>query len=263
MSIRAMNWAWAQEIPPTPKLILMALADAANHANECWPGIPFVAEKCCVSERTVQPVLREFEAIKLVSVSERFTAKGRGTPNAYRLHTDRESSPDNLSPSLATESKRGDILSGSRATLGVTVDGDRAVSPPEPQKESKQQPLQFPMQLSISERQAIAEQLAAISSQDGQAMLDELADAMATRTIKTNPLRWFHGLVVRQKAGAFIPAGGIKFAERRKQALQRQAIPDTDDACATNPAVARASLQQAKLLIRLPGQANAEKAQQD
>ena len=257
-----MNWAWAQDMPPTPKLILMALADAANHTNECWPGIPFVAEKCCVSQRTVQRVLREFEAIKLMSVSERFTATGRRTSNGYRLHIDREGNPDNLSPSLVAKRARGDSLSGSGATLDVTIDGDRAVSPPEPQKESKQQPLQFPKQLSIAERQAIAELLATISLEDGQAMLDELADAIATETIKTNPLRWFRGLVVKQKAGAFIPAGGIRFTERRKQELKRL-VPNAENACATNPALARAALQQAKLLIRLPARAKAKAAQQD
>ncbi len=259
-----MNWAWAQEMPPTPKLILMALADAANHANECWPGIPFIAEKCCVSERTVQRVLREFEAIKLMSISERFTATGRRTSNSYRLQIDRESSLDNLSPPLPAKNKRGDILSGAGATSSVTVDGDIAVSPPEPQKESKQQPLQFPRQLSVGERQAIAEQVAAIPSDDGQAMLDELADAIVTGTIKTNPLRWFRGLVMKQKAGAFIPAGGIRFAERRKQELQLQLTPSGEEnAAPTDRAIARTSLQQVKLLIRLPAETNAGKVQQD
>lgn len=249
-----MNWAWAQKMSPTPKLILMALADASNHINECWPGVPFVAEKCCVSERTVQRVLREFEAINLMTVSERFTPSGRRTSNAYRLHIDSQGCPASLSPSPVDNCKRGDILSGSGATLDVTVDGDRVVSPPEPQKESKQQPLQFPRQLSNAERQSIGEQLIAITLKDGQAMLDELADAMETGTIKTSPVRWFRGLMVRQKAGAFIPTGGIRFGERRKQELQRRTIADAnakvENLPSSNRTLARESLNQAKLLIR-------------
>jgi hypothetical protein len=248
-----MNWAWAQELPPTPKLILMALADAANHANECWPGIPFVAEKCGVSPRTVQRVLRGFEATKLMSVSDRFTAAGRRTSNVYRLHIDGVSSPDKLSPSHSADNNHGDTLTGSRATIAVTVDGDRAVSPLEPQKESKQQPLQFPRQLSVAERQAIAEQLTLVSTENSQMMLDELADAMLTGSIKTNPLRWFRGLVAKQTAGEFVPTGGIKFAERRKQQhQQRPGDPGAETPPPTDRAVARAALREAKLLIRLP-----------
>lgn len=249
MSIRAMNWAWAQKIPPTPKLILMALADAANHADECWPGIPFVAEKCCVSERTVQRVVREFEAIKLMSVSERFTTTGRRTSNIYHLHIDLENCPDNLTPSKDFKKKRGAILSESRATLDVTDDGDNAVSPPEPPKESKQQPLQFPLKLSVAEKLAIAEQIATIFPEDAQAMLDELADAMATGSIKTNPLRWFRGLVTKQKAGVFIPSGGIRIMEHRRRKLLEETLPIPEVARTTSREVARASLQKAMLLI--------------
>jgi hypothetical protein len=265
MSIRAMNWAWAQEIPPTPKLILMALADAANHADECWPGIPFVAEKCCVSERTVQRVLREFEATRLLSVRERFTAKGRRTSNVYRLHIGGETSPDKLSPSKATAQEHGVNLSGTGVTSYVTVDGDKPVSPPEPPKESEQQPLQFPQRLSTAEKLAIAEQLAALPSTDAQAMLDELADAMATATIKTNPLRWFSGLVRKQKSGAFVPAGGIRIAERRKQQPREQDFLAHENAAPkTDSAIARASLQQMKLLIRTPARtAGADGHEQD
>lgn len=248
-----MNWAWAQELPPTPKLILMALADAANHVDECWPGIPLVAEKCCVSERTVQRVLREFEATRLLSARERFTAKGRRSSNMYRLHIGGENSPDKLSPPKPAAKEDGVILSGTGVTSNVILDGDKPVSPPEPLKESEQQPLQFPQRLSAAEKLAIIEQLAALPSTDAQAMLDELADAMATATIKTNPLRWFSGLVRKQKSGAFVPAGGIRIAARRKQQPQEKdflaheiAAPKTDRA------IARASLQQMKLLIRTP-----------
>lgn len=53
----------------------MALADAANDVDECWSGIPFVARKCCVSERTVQRVLQDFDAAKLLSIEAQFDLK--------------------------------------------------------------------------------------------------------------------------------------------------------------------------------------------
>lgn len=250
MSIRAMNWAWAQELPPTPKLILMAFADAANHVDECWPAIPFVAKKCRVSERTVQRVLRDFETLNILSISERFTAKGRRTSNVYRLHIDCETRPDKLSPSKNLE-QQGDKMSGTTVASDVTLGGDKAMSPPEPPYDSKQQPLQFPPQLSNAERRAVSEQVASLLPEDAQAMLDELADAIGTGTIKTNPLRWFSGLVRKQRIGAFVPAGGVRIAERRKQhSIGHLPIARQTATPITSRTIARASLQQMKALIR-------------
>src|SRR5471030_881034 len=148
MSIRAMNWAWAQELSPTPKLILMALADAANDKDECWPGIPFIARKCCVSERTVQRVLQDFDATKLMSIEPQFDPRnGRRTSNKYRLSI-AQTYPDNLSPQRPSKEAAGDNLSGSMVSGPVTYVGDIAASPLEPQHESEQQPLHIPSALS-------------------------------------------------------------------------------------------------------------------
>jgi len=38
-----MNWAWRQGLPPTPKLVLMALADAADDHGVCWPSVTTLA----------------------------------------------------------------------------------------------------------------------------------------------------------------------------------------------------------------------------
>lgn len=70
MSIKAMNWAWEQKLPPSSKLILMSLADAADDTGECWPRVRIIAEKCCTSERTVQRVLKEFEQSGVLMVSQ-------------------------------------------------------------------------------------------------------------------------------------------------------------------------------------------------
>ena len=38
-----MNWAWRQKLKPVPKLVLMALADAADDNGICWPSVATVA----------------------------------------------------------------------------------------------------------------------------------------------------------------------------------------------------------------------------
>ena len=59
MSIKAINWAWDAPLPPTPKLVLMKLSDAADDNDFCFPSIPHVAAKSSVSERTVQRILQD------------------------------------------------------------------------------------------------------------------------------------------------------------------------------------------------------------
>ena len=186
----------------------MALADSANDLDECWPGIAFIADKCNVSERTVQRVLQQFVNTGLMMVTPRYTTAGRQTSNGYRLCLDSLVSPDKLSPLPSAVEDKGDKLSGT----GVTP------------KESEQQPLHFPRQLSPAEKHAVQSLLYDVNSSNAQALLDELADALEYKTIKTNPLRWFHSLVGKQKSGTFFPVGGVRIAERRKSIEKEREI---------------------------------------
>lgn len=276
MSIRAMNWAWDREMVPTPKLILLALADAANERNECWPGVPFVARKCCVSERTVQRVLQDFSVSKLISIESRFDAKnGRRIQNLYRLNIGGESSagqvsssgpdrsresssdtgpisgPDKLSPPSPQCQDAPDKLSGTVVTRPVTNEGDTVTSPLKSQHESKQQPLHIPRTMSSIERQAISSLCKQIPNEDAQALLDELADAMETGSIRTNALRWFRGLIGRYRKGEFIPVGGVRVAARRARVLEVERegalIPEP-----TDRTVARKSIAQIKEIVGGP-----------
>lgn len=61
-----MNWTWKQKLRPTPKLILMSLADAADDFGVCWPSVLTVATKCCVSDRTVRRVMKILEDRRLM-----------------------------------------------------------------------------------------------------------------------------------------------------------------------------------------------------
>ena len=69
MSIKAINWAWDQQLPPNAKLILMAIADAADEEGNCWPKIKTIAKKCGVSQRTVQRSLKYFISNNFISVT--------------------------------------------------------------------------------------------------------------------------------------------------------------------------------------------------
>ena len=49
-----MNWAWRQNLPSTAKLVLLALADAADDEGNCWPSVATIAGKAGVTTRTVR-----------------------------------------------------------------------------------------------------------------------------------------------------------------------------------------------------------------
>ena len=80
-----MNWAWQQKLSPTPKLILMALCDAANDYGVCWPSVSTVATKCCVSVRTVRRVMQKLVERGLLLSEQRYRKDGSCSSNRYRL----------------------------------------------------------------------------------------------------------------------------------------------------------------------------------
>lgn len=223
-----MNWAWEQELPPPAKLILMALADAANEEGRCWPRIKTLATKCCVSGRTVQRVLREFETSGLVTVTRRF-APGRGqTSNSYLLGAG--SPPDKLTPP-AQHRRRGDTGDAAPATQHRQRGGDSDESYQEPKQNPQPEPpqrkegsgsvlddLRFPRSLSSAELDELRALLLGIPGADAQVLLDELIGALAdSRTIRTSPMRWFRAIVRRYRAGLFAPNIALDVARGRRR----------------------------------------------
>jgi hypothetical protein len=91
-----MNWAWRQKLPPTPKLVLMALADAADDHGVCWPSVTTLARKCSVSPRTVQRMLKVLDEQELLVAESRHRQSGARSSNRYLLQL---TGGDNLSPS--------------------------------------------------------------------------------------------------------------------------------------------------------------------
>lgn len=62
MSIEVMTKVWdLSQQKGTPLLLMIAIADNANKAGECWPGIDYLAEKTRISRRQVQRLLHKLE----------------------------------------------------------------------------------------------------------------------------------------------------------------------------------------------------------
>ena len=80
-----MNWAWLQILPPVLKLVLMALADAANEEGICWPNVKTIANKCSISPRTVRRAIAELKFRGLLQIDIRYRSDGSQTSNNYQL----------------------------------------------------------------------------------------------------------------------------------------------------------------------------------
>ena len=225
-----MNWAWEQKLKPTPKLILMALADAANDFGVCWPSVSTLATKCCVSIRTVRRVMQHLVDRKLLLSESRYRKDGSCSSNRYRLQLE---GGDRLS--LAPEpcdTTPGQPCEGPPDTGGIpgTTIGTQkeslqpqgkvtgaVVSTSEKCGGEELYDLEYPMALSVTEREEARKKLADIPAGLSQQLLDELAASIGANVIQTTPLAYLRGLITRARAGTFTPEGALQIADHRKR----------------------------------------------
>jgi hypothetical protein len=85
MSLKAMVWAWEQDVTSTECLVLLALADHANDEGRCWPGQKGLGAKCKVSRETVNRAIKSLEAKGKLTLIPQFDDLGRPTSNHYIL----------------------------------------------------------------------------------------------------------------------------------------------------------------------------------
>lgn len=199
MSIKAMNWAWEQNLPPGSKLVLMALADNADDQGYCWPKIKTIAAKCCVSERTAQRTVKDLLDSGLLKISARFNALGGQVSNGYTLEM---YPPDKLSPSPALTQEGGD----SRDTPGVTQlcrgGSDTAMSPlqppHEPKKESSHVQPCVLARLAPEEHEKIMTIMDSLPQEKRAETKALLVDALARGKIQASPSRWLRAVIRRR-----------------------------------------------------------------
>lgn len=70
---------------PLRKLVLLKLADNASDQGECWPSVPYIAEQCEISERSVQNHIRQLVNDGLVRIEKRLAENGLNRSNVYHI----------------------------------------------------------------------------------------------------------------------------------------------------------------------------------
>ena len=223
-----MTWAWSTALPPTPKLVLMALADIADDLGVCWPSHPTLAAKCSLTDRTLRRVLCLLQAQKLVFIQPRFKTDGSRTSNRYQLAVD--TPPDKLSggPWTPVAGGSGQGCPGAPDTrvLVTTIEPslEPPLPPPAPDRTTGPCPpagsggggdLLYPKNLTPRQRQALQDRLAALTENQAQQILDELSGRMAIAQVK-NPLRYCATLIARMQRGEFLPELGLKVGDARQ-----------------------------------------------
>jgi hypothetical protein len=243
MSIAAINWAWQLSLKPTIKLVLMALADAANDECLCWPSVPTLSHKTCMNERSVQRILKALEDGNFIEVQARFRKDGSRTSNKYRLSMT-TTTGDKLQPparrvnhDVVTATSPQD---GNSVTLTTTESLINQKEPLQPSNETLKTASAcglyiFPNQLKQEEREVAKLQLDAIDPKLAQEVLDELAYRLNSKKVKGAPLSYLRALITRAKAGQFSPEAGIRVASAREEAKLAQLKNSTDAIKPSNP----------------------------
>ncbi|WP_236167089.1 helix-turn-helix domain-containing protein [Pseudomonas fulva] len=81
----------------TQKAVLISLADNANDEGVCWPSVPRIALRTCLSDRAVQSAIKWLCEANLLAVKAR---NGRST--LYTLTPEAYSPPNVVPPQADT-----------------------------------------------------------------------------------------------------------------------------------------------------------------
>ncbi len=131
MSVKAMDWTFQQDLEPTTKLVLLALADHADDDGVCWPGMRLVAQKAGISKRTAQRHVKKLEDAGLLRKETRMEDEGQ-TSNKYILAVVGDQSPapgDRMSSPRESSSCHGphDTVVSSKSSLNHQQEEPRAI----------------------------------------------------------------------------------------------------------------------------------------
>jgi len=226
-----MNWAWHQDLKPVPKLVLMALADAADDQGTCWPSVATIANKVGVSTRTVRRVMQALTSCELLTAEPRYRGDGSCSSNRYRLSLE---GGDNLSPAPdGGDTTPGHASQGppdTRVIPGTTIGNQKESSqPPRPENEQpdrgggKLSDLVYPKALLPAERARAELMIAMLAAPLNQQVLDEWAGIITAGDIRSSSLGCLRALIKRAQAGTFTPERALRVAQARKARQRMEA----------------------------------------
>ncbi|MDE2451992.1 MAG: helix-turn-helix domain-containing protein [Burkholderiales bacterium] len=112
MSNRALNACRPAQMPPTPKNVLMAIADRVNDDGEAWPSIPGISEATCYRKTAVIEAIKWLERAGFITVR-----KASGKNNRFSIDAEKVASAIR-DKGTSAEPVRGMSPSGKRTGTG-------------------------------------------------------------------------------------------------------------------------------------------------
>lgn len=217
MSYQAERWAWGLPVPPTSKLVLLALASHADEEGRCWPSVSRLASMTGLSERAVTKSLAALEHTGLFT---RERGNGRN-PSRYRLAVQGGTSfgagVNEVQGREESCSAQGgtaftpEVNPIPRGVNDVHPNRSRTVIEHTTEPTARGGGLVFPSGI---DREAAARMLKAVGDADKQVVLDVLAAELRSGTVR-KPLAFLGALIRRYLAGQFDGSAGE--AERRRR----------------------------------------------
>lgn len=98
MSVKVQGWVWDQSLPTSEKIVLLKLADHADHeGGNVYPSVASIAAQTGLSERQVQRYLKGFLEKGILVIDDR-AAGGRGRTRVYRFTFEKGDAGDTVLP---------------------------------------------------------------------------------------------------------------------------------------------------------------------
>lgn len=98
MSVAIMAACKKLQMPPTPKAVLMALADSANDHGFCWPSLTTISEWTCFGRTAVIEAIKWLEAngVLVADRADRYRTTYTVIPNGLKQSSKQTSTPAEL-----------------------------------------------------------------------------------------------------------------------------------------------------------------------
>lgn len=119
MSIKATNWAFDQQLKPGPKILLLAIADAADDDFLCFPSVEHLTRKATMSRATVFRTLEFLEEHGYLVRSQRYADNGRRRSTLYRV---------NVGSQIETEGSQPETGEGLTGETGEGLSGETPIT---------------------------------------------------------------------------------------------------------------------------------------
>jgi hypothetical protein len=219
MSYSTIDWVYNQNLPAQEKLILVYIAKCENPNEPCFASVKHLANKCGVSTRTIQRILKKLCSAGYVISTPRFRSDGSQTSNFYTVNV--------IENDTAVSPPHDINVAGGSGSIGSPPTVDKVTDQELPKKTKSKTPLRealgnvsqlaYPGGLSMHSKSSVDRILQGISLDDAQMLLDELAGAMANGLIRKAPEYWLSGVAMKYRAGQFRANLGLEIARERKR----------------------------------------------